>query len=319
MAMAITRRSFGTIAAAAIVSAPALAKASVVSMDGDDPNALPIAMRRRLDAVRGAILPVSQGMAREALSGVNDKLFDTRRAVLSVQEVSSDPNYTDRELTEDRYTPLRPVYNALPFQVGLGSCIRFNVSNRAIVRQAIEIRDGLFAAHRATRDAMGAVSVHNSRLWMSIDGAPGPGIQDTDDLSLEGIKRAIDWHASCGQQASVLVVHPSISDEAERISPLPVTSWGALPSERGWFVLTGRKNFFRMERIPFELDAWCDKATGNILVKSYERYCFTAFPDQVYASVPDFKVAQGAFPLLLKKEGMPTAFMSLDELRQFAR
>lgn len=41
-----------------------------------------------------------------------------------------------------------------------------------------------------------------------------------------------------------------------------------------WFSLSNQGGFIMLERVPFEINVWVDKATQNLLVSAYQRYYF---------------------------------------------
>ena len=41
-----------------------------------------------------------------------------------------------------------------------------------------------------------------------------------------------------------------------------------------WFLLSNQGGLIMLERVPFEINVWVDKATQNLLVSGYQRYYF---------------------------------------------
>lgn len=54
-----------------------------------------------------------------------------------------------------------------------------------------------------------------------------------------------------------------------------------------WFVLSNQGGFIMLERVPFEINVWVDKATQNLLVSAYQRF---------YMGFDRWTCAYGSFP-----------------------
>ena len=225
------------------------------------------------------------------------------------------------------------------FEAGLGYAIpRKAVMDGNALQSAKETLPGLWLAFRELRDTEAADIFNNPHTKGAdrpqlLSVAKGNTFEVPRDLSRTSLQEAIDRITVMGTVPYALIVPKALSAEGERLTkqelggfeePLVknLIVWDALTNPQAWFVLTQTDGLAWIEREGFEMDAWQDRITDNILIKAYERRGFTVENQQaIFGSAPAAPYCT-QFEKLLDRYHMRspgprvTPFLGLAELKE---
>ena len=211
-------------------------------------------------------------------------------------------------------------------EIALGYAItRKTIYENLVEKEMPAMVGGLIGSFREFREVRAAGLFNNP--WtaeeahlalLSLD--KGNAFELPRELNTDNLKLACERVIQMGATPRALLVPTALADAAAKATKtLPVLAWPHLTNKQAWFVLTDASGLTWGERCPYEMDAWADNVTDNILVKAYERSGFTVTnSNAVFGSAPAARyceaLSRGKIAAGYKLEGDPTRFISLREL-----